>query len=410
MYNGEKIIAFAEKNKPIIWGLFLSTIIFRHAIANVFLAILLAIFFIQVFQNRRIYLNKNLIPVVIYFLWGMASLIWTTDFQTTIKGIGITLPLVLTPVFISQYSYFGSDDLKKTIKIFSVGLVLYFLVCALNAGILFMEDNQYNHFFYHNLVMLFDNNAIYISLAAATCILFILNVPIKKASDYLLLFFLSVFLLVLASKNLIITTFLLIGLSLFKNKNKLKTGAIISTFLMLTFLGILLSENPIKERFQEELNWNPNHVLTGQDFYDYKFNGIEVRLFQWRLMGEMISNHQVGILGLGLHNVDYLLDQYFSYYNLYKGYFQINFHNQFLQTIGEIGFIGLGLLLSIFARAIYVAIKSGNKYETFFVLLFLSSFFTESFLSRQKGVILFATLVSLILSFQKEKTQMELNL
>ncbi len=147
--------------------------------------------------------------------------------------------------------------------------------------------------------------------------------------------------------------------------------------------------------------------MTGQDFYDYKFNGIEVRLFQWRLMGEMISNHQVGILGLGLHNVDYLLAQYFSYYNLYKGYFQINFHNQFLQTTGEIGFIGLGLLLSIFARAIYVAIKSRNRYETFFVLLFLSSFFTESFLSRQKGVILFATLVSLILSFQKEKPQME---
>jgi O-antigen ligase len=212
---------------------------------------------------------------------------------------------------------------------------------------------------------------------------------------------------VLASKNLIITTFLLIGLSSFKNKIKFKTGVIISVVLMLTALMIVFIENPLKLRFQEELNLNPHHVLTGQDFYDYKFNGMEVRLFQWRLMGEMINNHQVGILGLGLHNVDYLLAQYFSYYNLYKGYFQINFHNQFLQTIGEIGFIGLVLLLTIFARAIYIAIKSKNTYETFLVLLFLSSFFTESFLSRQKGVIFFATLVSLILSFPKEKFQMK---
>lgn len=407
MYQGKKIIDFAEKNKPVIWGLFLSTIIFRHAIGNIFLAILFAIFFIQVIQNRRINLNKNLIPVVIYFLWGMTSLIWTTDFQNTIKGIGITLPLILTPIFISQYSSFGRDDLGKTIKIFSITLLLYFVICTLNAGMLFMQDHHVSHFFYHNLVSLFDNNAIYISLAVATCILFIFNIPTKKGNDYLLLFFLGVFLLVLASKNLIITTFLLMGLTLFKNKIKLKTSAIISALLMLTVLVIVFSENPIKERFQEELNLNPHHVLTGQDFYDYKFNGIEVRLFQWRLMGEMISNHQVGILGLGLHNVDYLLAQYFSYYNLYKGYFQINFHNQFLQTTGEIGFVGLGLLLSIFARAIYVAIKYGNRYETFFVLLFLSSFFTESFLSRQKGVILFATLVSLILSFQKEKPQME---
>ena len=113
-------------------------------------------------------------------------------------------------------------------------------------------------------------------------------------------------------------------------------------------------------------------------------------------MGEMITNNQIGILGLGLHNVDYLLDQYFSYYNLYKGYFQINFHNQYLQTIGEIGFIGFVLLLSIFIYAIYNAIKSGNRYKVLFVLLFLASFFTESFLSRQKGVFLFATIYSLL--------------
>ena len=408
MYKGEKIIDFAERNKPVIWGLFLSTIIFRHAIANIFILILLAIFFIQVIQNRRINWNKNLLPIVIYFFWGVTSLIWTTNFQNTIKGIGMTSPLILTPVFISQYSCFGIDDLRKTIKIFSVALVLYFVVCTLNAGLFFMKDHDVSHFFYHNLVSLFDNNAIYISLAVATCILFILNIPTKKGNDYLLLFLLGAFLLVLASKNLIITTFLLTGLILVKNKIKLKTGALISALFMLTILGIIFSENPIKERFQEELNLNTHHVLTAQDFYDYKFNGVEVRLFQWRLMGEMISNRQVGILGLGLHNVDYLLDQYFCYYNLYKGYFQINFHNQFLQTTGEIGFIGLGLLFIIFARAIYGGIKSGSKYETLFVLLFLSSFFTESFLSRQKGVILFATLFCLLLSFQKEKTQSEL--
>lgn len=396
MFKGEKIIAFTDKNKSIILGLFLCTTIFKHAIANIFLAILIVLFFLNWVYKKSIFFNKSILLISLYFLWGASSLIWTTDFSNTIRGIGITLPLLLIPILISQYSNFRTDDLRKTIKVFSIGLLSYMLICLLNAGLLFIKDKHFSHFFYHDLVSLFDNNAIYISLAVATCILFIFNLPTKKNIDYLILFFLGVFLLLLASKNLIVTTFLLTVLSLFKSKNTLKTGAIISTVLMLIVLMVMFIENPIKDRFQDELNLNLYYVLNGQDFYDYKFNGIEVRLFQWRLMGEMIMNNQIGIFGLGLHNIDYLLSQYFNYYNLYKGYFQINFHNQYLQTLGEIGFIGLALLLSIFIHTIYNAIKYGNHYKMLFVLLFLASFFTESFLSRQKGVFLFATIYSLL--------------
>lgn len=396
MFKREAIIDFTDKNKSVIFGLFLSTIIFKHAIANIFLAILTGLFFIRCIHNRPFFLNKSALPLAIYFLWGVASLIWTTDFSNTIRGIGITLPLILIPTLITQYSSFGVDDLRKTFKTFSLCLLFYLFICSFNAGLLFLEDKQYSHFFYHGLVSLFDNNAIYISLAVALCILFIFNLRAKKNEDYIILLLLGFYLLALASKNLIITTFILIVLSLFKNKNNLKKGVVFSSVVIMIGSLVMFFDNPIKERFLEELNLNLNHVLKGEDFYDYKFNGIEVRLFQWRLMGEMITNNQIGILGLGLHNVDYLLDQYFSYYNLYKGYFQINFHNQYLQTIGEIGFIGFVLLLSIFIYAIYNAIKSGNRYKVLFVLLFLASFFTESFLSRQKGVFLFATIYSLL--------------
>ncbi|WP_298222195.1 O-antigen ligase family protein [Flavobacterium sp.] len=339
--------------------------------------------------------------MVIYFLWGALSLCWTTDFSNTLKGISITSPLIIIPFLISQYPDFRADELKKTIKIFSLCLLAYLFLCSLNAGLLFLKDRHFSHFFYHDLVSVFDNNAIYISLAVATCILFSFNEPTKKKEDYLIMMLLGIFLLMLASKNLIATTFLLMVVSLFKNKTTLKTGAIIASVLIGVVLLIMFSENPIKARFLRELNLNFDYVLSGQDFYDYKFSGLEVRIFQWRLLGEMMANHQLGILGLGLHNVDYLLDQYFSYYNLYKGYFQINFHNQFLQTFGEIGFIGLVLLLSIFIVAIYNAVKSGNQYKILLVILFLASFFTESFLSRQKGVFLFATIYSLLLMHQK---------
>ena len=403
MHSREKIIAFVDKKKPLIWGLFLATIIFRFAFANFFLVILSVLFIIQISHNKRINFYKSFLPIAAYFLWGAFSLFWTTNFANTIKGIGMTLPLVLLPLLISQYSNFGIDELKKTIRTFGVCLLFYFAFCSINACFLFLQDKQYSHFFYHSLVAIFDNNAIYISLAVALCILFLFNFPQKKRVDFLMLFLLGIFLLVLASKNIIITTALLIALSSIKHTLNLRSSIGIISIISVVVLLVTFSNNPIKERFLNEVHLNIHHVLTGQDFYNYKFSGLEVRIFQWRLMGEMITNNQIGILGLGLHNVNYLLDQYFSYYNLYKGYFHINFHNQYLQTLGEIGFVGLALLLLIFLSLVFKAIRSRSKYEILFVLLFMASFFTESFLSRQKGVLLFATVFSLVISFFENK-------
>lgn len=404
MHKIEKILDFAETNKPILWGLFLSTIIFKHAVANIFLLILIVLFFVQLLQNRRIIMGKCFIPILIYFFWGVVSLFWTTDFSNTIKGIGITFPLLAIPILISQYATFGFDDLKKTIKTFSICLLSYFLICLIYAGLIFVEDRQMSHFFYHSLVSVFNNNAIYISLAVAICILFVFSLPNKKIGDYFLIGFLAIFLLVLASKNIIITTFFLIVISLLRSKKNVKIYIIISAVIGVIIPLLIFLDNPIKQRFLAELHLNINQILTGQDFFDYKFSGLEVRIFQWRLMGEMIVNNQIGILGLGLHNVNYLLDQYFSYYNLYKGYFHINFHNQYLQTLGEIGFVGLALLLGVFAKIIFESLKHKNSYKILWVLLFMSSFLTESFLSRQKGVFLFATAFSLLFMHKKSET------
>ena len=209
--------------------------------------------------------------------------------------------------------------------------------------------------------------------------------------------FLSVFLLLLSSKNIIITTLILIFVSIFTNKKHIRKATIVFSIIVALLLFLIFIGNPIKARFLSELNFNAQYILTGQDFYDYNFSGFEIRLFQWRILVEMIINNQVGFLGLGLHNVNYLLDQYFSYYNLYKGYFYINFHNQFLQTLGELGIIGLLILLNVFRVFISKSFLNKNKIEIMFTLLFVIAFLTESYLSRQKGVFLFATLYGLFL-------------
>ncbi|MCG2610363.1 O-antigen ligase family protein [Flavobacterium sp. SM15] len=333
--------------------------------------------------------------MIVFFLFGALSLFWTTNVSVTAKGIYSTLPLAIIPVLLSQYSRFNTSDLRKTIRVFSLCLLLYFLACFINATILFFKDHSFSHFFYHGLVSLFENNAIYISLAVAVCILIGINLPNNTVKDYVVIALLGVFLFFLSSKNIIVSTFFLSLITLFNHKENRKKVLVISTVLLVALLVLIVFDNPVKQRFIRELSVNADFVWIGQDFYNYKFSGFEVRLFQWRIMGEMIQNHQIGIFGLGLYNIDYLLNQYFSYYNLYKGYFYINFHNQYLQTLGELGFIGLGLLFWLFFKAF----RFKNAYQLVVIMLFMIAFFTESFLSRQKGVFLFATMYSLVFSF-----------
>jgi O-antigen ligase len=408
MYKEQKAVTFIETNKPIIWGLFLSTIIFKFAIANIFLAFLLIFFFIQIIHSKKINFQRSFFPLILYFFWGALSLIWTTDILNTLNGIEATIPFLIFPLLISQYSDFETNDLSKTIRVFSICLLLYFIISLVNASALFLKDHRFNHFFYHGLTSVFNNNAIYISLAVAICILINFNLPKKTIKDYIILMLLGVFLLLLSSKNIIITTFLLIVFSLFLNKKNIKYTLITFFIFLLLFTFIVLIDNPIKVRFLKELNINLNYVLYGQDFYNYRFSGFEVRFFQWRMMFEMIINNQIGFLGLGLNNVNYLLNQYFSYYNLYKGYFYLNFHNQYLQTLGELGFAGLMLLVTTFIISIYNAIKNNNVYKIIIFTLFLSAFFTESFLCRQKGVFLFTTIFCLMYKFSESKSGNEI--
>lgn len=224
--------------------------------------------------------------------------------------------------------------------------------------------------------------------------------------DKIIIFALLIFLLVLSSKNLIISTFLLLGVSLFffkNNRKKLGKSAIISTSLLLLITtSFIIIDNPVKQRFLNESNLRIDEIWNGQDFAHFEFNGSNLRIFQWRIAQEMIENKQIGFLGLGLNNIDYLTDQYFHYYNIYQGYNPLNFHNQYLQTLGELGFLGLTIFLFIMLFSFLKAMKHKNKFLFIITALFLLSFLTESYLCRQKGIMIFSVMFCILLSSRNE--------
>jgi len=397
MSSKEKITAKIERAKPYIWGLFLVSILFKFAVSNIYYILLALVFFIQIYYSRKIKFDRRLLPIVIYFGWGVLSLFWTSDVPQTIKGITILAPLLTISLFISQYNYFTKKQLITTIKTFGVGLLCYFIIGLINASVQFLQTPDVTLFFYHPLVDVFKNNAIYISLAVALCLLVLINIKQKSRWDLLLLFGLTLYLILLSSKNISISTLFLAIIPYMVSQKLSKRVYVVLSLLLLLAVTFFFIDNPIKTRFLHESSTDLQMVWSGQDFYNYHFNGTEIRLIQYRFACEMYQNDQLGFVGLGLHNINYLLEQYFSYYNVYKGYFFINFHNQYLQTIGELGFVGFVLLLFIFFNAIKIAKQTNNWALAACVLLFIIAFLTESFLSRQKGVLIFIVFYTVFL-------------
>lgn len=409
MLRGETFTNKIDNYKPIILGLFLSTQILEHAIGNIALSILGALSLFGFVVKKKINIDKSLLPILLYFLWGVVSILWTTSVSDTLSGIGKTIALLVIPLFVSQQSKITTSDLRKIFDIFAWSLIIYFAISLARALWFYSENYEISYFFYHDLVSLFKNNAIYISLFTSICLLVKINLPEKNNLDRIMILLLSVFLVLLASKNLIISTLTLVVISkvLFKSEIEISTKrTIIPLVVALSIaLVIVFFENPVKQRFLDESSPNVESVWTQDDFSDFHFNGSNLRLFQWRVVYEMIENNQIGFLGLGLDNSHYLTKQYFSYYNVYKGYMPVNFHNQYLQTFGELGIIGLLLLLSLFFFLFRKSFNDKNILILVAGLLIFLSFFTESYLCRQKSIMLFSTLISIFLFCQSVKNK-----
>lgn len=403
MLQREEFVNKIDTHKPIILGLFLGSQILGHAIGNIGLFLILSLFFFTVIIKKKISIDKLLLPLLFYFLWGLVSVFWTTSIPDTLSGVGKTIGLLIIPLFLSQQSKITNRDIKKIFDIFSYCLLIYFFIALVKACLLYFHEYDTSPFFYHNLVSLFKNNAIYISLFVGICLLVKLNLSGKNNFDKGVIFLLSVFLILLASKNLIISTGILLIFSKiytnFKNgisfKNTIVTGLITIGFT----LTLIVFDNPIKQRFLDETSLNIDNVMTQDDFTDFEFNGSNLRVFQWRVVYEMVENNQLGFLGLGLNNVNYLTEQYFNYYNVYKGYMPVNFHNQYLQTFGELGIIGCFLLFSTFLFLFRKSFTDKNVIILVIGVLIVLSFFTESYLSRQKGILLFTTCYSILIRY-----------
>lgn len=313
------------------------------------------------------------------------------------------IPFLLIPLFFSVIDV--KNTLPKIMKLVAFGASLIGVLLLLFAGFQFIQSAKSDVFYYHNLVSVVSGNAIYYSLFFCIALLFAFELLItnKKRSYIIPITLLTVVILLLSSK---LFTLLLVLIFLYYALIQVKTIAFKTSLIVVFIVGLVFSFQKISERFKEidrtnllETKQSINPATT--------FDGFSLRKELIALGLELKAEHSSQMfIGLGPGICQEKLNQKLIDKQFYtgeneqskSGFYNYNFHNQYLQTLLETGWIGL-IALVIMLLTPFLIIEKEHRRIVFFINgLFLFGFLTESFLSRQMGIVSFLSFNSLFIA------------
>lgn len=401
------------KNKTLLVFLLTAMLIalpLKHSIGSLTCMLFLLISFVKS-KKADFSVPKVLIfPILLYSLM-LFSLIWTIENKQTMKGLQKELLLLLIPLAFCGIPKINRSDVYKILRWYSFGMLGFAIFYVLKAIVRFINSGEKGVFFYHELVTL-ELNAIYMSVFASLALFYFLIKKEKSIIDKTAFSILIVFIFLLSSKNIIVVDFILIIIyySIYSTiliKTKLKTLSTVIILLISTIIFI----KPIRERFTIEFetifvdgslnktiekNQGPIYNISlkqawNQDQFQQNdfFPGTAFRLFQIRIFKEMLEEENIFFTGFGLDASQNKIKEKVKEHNLYPNYGEFNFHNEYVQIFSELGIFGFLIVITM----LFVTIRSGIINKDFihiaFAVTMIVLFLTESFLSRQRGIIFF---------------------
>jgi len=361
------------------------------------------------------------LPILLFILYA-ASIFWSIDVSKSIKSLPKEIGFLIVPLLFMIMKPFSKEQVHKIMKYYSYTMVLYVVFYLTKAIIRYFITGDKAVFFYHELVTE-PVNAIHVSVFVAIAFFYFFNKISKNRFEVFTSFLLFAFLILLSSKNIIAVFLIVVVMNYIlvvkKRVNRKTEIVVLTTVLAITFLFF----GKIKERFNEEFqsnysqdseisqfekNLNGVNVVSVKEAWnnekftpnDY-FPGMAFRVFQIRVFYELLVEEPIIWKGFGLNAAQKKIDEKAEFYNLFKGneeqdgFLNKNFHNQYIQVFAEIGFFGLLIILIMLLFNSIKTIQTKDFMQIAFAVLMISLFLTESFLSRQRGIMFFMVLYCL---------------
>ncbi len=371
----------------------------KYESISVFLLALCALIYRIITPKKIIFKKTFFIVSSIYFILFL-SVLFSEDKTRGLKKMETTLSLLIFPIIF--YLLLGKS-IVDFIKVKSFFLKTYYVSCLIFTSISFYlfeiyENSKYltkdSNFF---RIAILDNqyigeHPIYVSIFIAIAIIFgfsffdkerkisSTNILIALAQCYLI-----ILLLMLMSKGIILSLFMVFIIKLLKQKIVTKIHVFSILLILTTFFVFIPSKN---NRFKEIMDINSYRKLDEN-------NSTSIRFINYKCgLKSLIKSP---IFGYGIGDVQDQMDLCYQEENINFPKKRYNTHNQYIfiwLSSGIIGFLTfIGILFYFFKKSIQY------KDEMMFSLLVLYSFafLFENVLSRQSGVIFFCFILNYFL-------------
>ena len=420
-----------ENNSSIIlFSLVLATVPLKHSFNSIAILLLVIHSIYRYINTKHFRLNITLWLPILFFQLMVFSLAWTIDFNRTLGGLGKELPLLLVPLVFSV-NRLSFAEAVKVLRNYSFCMVITAIFLLIRGVLRYLETGNAEVFYYHELSSA-DLNAIYCSAFLSIALFYFLSVKKYRVYHLLAIAILLLTIVLLSSKTIIIIDAVVCIAYLLKQHffGKFKFGLFIIVAALILGLSFF---SKIKQRILSELKPNVERQLTSKEaalagttynvtlhnaFHQEKFgqngyfNGTSFRVYQARIFAELLQDDKKYLLGYGFNASQGKIIQKGSEHDVFLGnherigYQNMNFHNQYLQVFSELGVAGFLIFICLLIINLKKAVKTKYFVHIAFAILMIALFLTESFIWRQRGVVLFTVLYCLFNTAEaKEKEE-----
>jgi len=345
--------------------------------------------------------NRLILPLLLFtglFVLYCIGLLYSDNMTYGINDIVLKLPFLAMPLilFTSKLTYWTSKRIKIFFNTFITGCLIAVGYNIYSSYIIYSKDLNVANFFYTYGSFLHHPSyaSMMYTLAIAVMIYFLLHrkTTIIEKIFYLLCFpvFIGDIFLLSSKTAFFVLAFLFVVLFFYiLFQKRIKKINLLYIFLIILIGGTLYSYLPKNfNRFLSQME-RINHLT------DFKK---DTRYTIWTNALEVAKNNLPWGTGTGDSKaslkLNYAKNLHFDYYLE-----EFNCHNQYLQLLVTLGFLGFFTFIAGQIYSIWIAHKKNYFLYVVFTLIISVNFLTESMLERQVGVAFFAIFNALLCMF-----------
>jgi O-antigen ligase len=336
--------------------------------------------------------SKSALLFCLFYILHLTGLLYTENMKSGIFDVQVKLALLIFPLIYASKPL-QQEQLKPLFLSLLGGSLLCSFILLMRATLSYTETHNSTYFFYEDFTSHFVHPS-YLAMYLNVGITWLLIQLYKNAAVFgkysklitiILILFFSVILVLLSSKLGLITLTLiyLVALIYYSFKNYI-VGVIGLTLAIVIGIGIIKFVPAITDRVTTAVA-----AITSPTVNNADAESTAVRMLIWKAANQVIAEQPIIGTGTG-DSKDELINEYQRRGMTGAAGNHLNAHNEFYQVFVSLGLIGFIVFSTQLIAPLIVSIKEKNSMYTFFLIIVILNFLTESMLEGEAGVLFYA--------------------